>query len=80
MSTENGLAKMTHARRNIERLRSRAEFLSGRIDQYIASGHADKAGFDQGELRALEWALPILETEWDNLARIRRDVVPGGAT
>lgn len=74
MATDEGLAKISHARKHIELLRARREFLVQRIE-YRSVTHTDAVnGFDEAEIRALDFALPVLEAEWDNLARLRRNV------
>lgn len=73
MSTENGLEKIATARRKIESLRRRHEWIVGQIDAMTAAGAGMHTGYLWAERTALEWALPILEVEWDNLARIRRE-------
>lgn len=75
MSTEHGLALLQHARRNIEALRDRLDYLDGWLDAHeAATGHPD-TGVRALEARAIRWALPVLEAEWDALARIKRDVI-----
>lgn len=73
MSTENGLEPLKFARRDIEVLRGRLEFIAGRIEAMVAEGHVGRAGFLVAESRALAWALPVLEAEFDNLARMHRN-------
>lgn len=72
--TENGLEKVSTARRKIEALRSRLNFLHGRIREMEESGEGARTGHLHGERSALEWALPILEAEWGRLVRLRQDV------
>lgn len=73
MSTEDGLPKVSSVRRKIEILRRRHDFLVWRIEAMTAAGAESHTGFDWAERSALEWALPVLEAEWDNLARLRRE-------
>lgn len=73
MTTENGLPKVSSVRRKIETLRRRHDYLVWRIEAATAAGAESHTGFDWAERTALEWALPVLEAEWDNLARLRRE-------
>lgn len=75
MTTEDGLAKLQHVRRNIEVLADRLAYLEEWIAQHeAATGHPD-TGVRACEARAIRWALPVLEAEWDTLARIQRTIV-----
>lgn len=46
----------------LDRLKRRAEYLRQQIDENWRPDH----GYDKGELAALEWAIPILETKLIN--------------
>lgn len=75
MTTEDGLSKLQHVRRNIETLADRLDYLDGWLEAHEAAvGHPD-TGVRACEARAIRWALPVLEAEWDALARIQRDIV-----
>lgn len=77
MTTENGMEELRHARRNIDVLR---EFLAY-LDDWIAEHERVTGVVDTGvraqEARAVRWALPVLEAEWDNLRRMNeRYIMP----
>lgn len=74
MATDEGLAKIQQARRHIELLRDRREFITQRCASRKIDGHEASNAHDEDEIRALDWALPVLEAEWDNLCRLRRNV------
>jgi hypothetical protein len=75
VSTENGMELLPHARRDIEVLRDRLDYLDGWLEAHeAATGHPD-TGVRMQEARAIRWALPILEAEWDAMARIKRETV-----
>lgn len=74
MTTENGLERAAAARRKIEALRERHDFLVQRIQEREAEGLGATNGFYRSERAALEWAIPILETEWDSLVRMRHEL------
>lgn len=74
MATDEGLAKISHARKHIEILRYRRAFLQQRIEYRNVTITDAVNAFDEAEIRALDWALPVLEAEWDNLARLRRNI------
>lgn len=67
MATTNGLAAPRKARRHVETLRRRHDFLV----QRVAAIGPDHSGYDDAERTALAWALPVLEAEADHLARLR---------
>lgn len=76
MSTEHGLTKLGTIRDHCDTLMSRIVYLQTRIDQRTAAGVRDDANdYDRAELRAIAFALPLMETEWDNTARLMRDVI-----
>lgn len=70
MTTEGGIELVRHARKNIAVLERRRVYLLAKIDEKETIGR--DTGFERSEVRALEWALPVLETEWDDIARLRR--------
>lgn len=70
MTTSDGLSKTRQVRHHLDCLNRRREFLEGRID---AKPEADLS-YDRAELASLNWAIPILEVEWDNVARIQREI------
>lgn len=74
MTTEDGLPRTSHVRNNIEVLRRRMEFLAWRIQDHDEAGRAGTLSFDVAEQRALEWALPVLEAEFDFVARWQREI------
>lgn len=74
MALENGLEKLSRARKHIDRLRDRRLYLLDKIENLEAVGKDMSNGFERGEAEAIAWALPILEAEWDNLRRMRIQV------
>lgn len=79
MTCSEGLEKLQHARKNIEVLQERLDWcqtrLSDVVDAQMGNPHFNPMSTYWGrELLALEWALPILEAEWDYLARLRREL------
>lgn len=74
MTTENGLVLTQHARRNIEVLRERKDFLLDKVEYLLAQGKENVTQFSLAEARALDWAITVLEVEFDNLARMQRNV------
>lgn len=73
MSIESGLIRTSKARKHIERLRDRLEYLQDSIAEAIDLGEHPNP-YWQPEVDALEWALPVLEAEWDHVARLNRNV------
>ena len=67
MSTENGVAPASKARRHVATLERRLTFLCERV---AVRPDRDNA-FDHAEIAALTWALPVLEAEADDLSRLR---------
>lgn len=65
MTTENGLPPTQYVRRNIEHLIGRMEWLQSIPDDRLSS-------YQRSELRALEWAIPVLEVEYDSMIRLKR--------
>lgn len=75
MTTEDGLARVKHARTAIEALRDRLAWLDQQTALWEADhGTPDPNGYRAVEARALRWALPVLEAEWDALARLHREL------
>jgi hypothetical protein len=72
MAIDEGMPHPAEARKFIELLRSRRGWVETKIAKRKADGLP--TGFDVLELHALDWALPVLEAEWDNLARQHRNV------
>lgn len=69
MSTENGIEEHKRVQRNINIILDRLQYLQDkqaeRIDDRLNPSH-----YLDMEIRALEWALPILEAERDALLRL----------
>lgn len=77
MSTENGLERLPVARRHVERVRQRIDFLEERCARRLADGmDEDRNGFDRAELGALTWALPLMEAEVDFIRRTKAVTIP----
>jgi hypothetical protein len=75
VTTENGLGKLQHVRRNIEVLADRLAYLDEWLARHEAATGQPDTGVRACEARAIRWALPVLEAEWDSLARIQRTIV-----
>lgn len=73
MTTEQGLPKSATARRHIERLRNRLDYLDRWIADFEASTGHEENGYRRAEAEAIRWAIPVLEAEWDNLVRLRAE-------
>lgn len=76
MTTSNGLPRTNKMRGYIDRLERRRVFLIARMAAYekehgVYAAIIDRS-FERQEIAALEWAIPVLETEWDNAARLHR--------
>lgn len=72
MTLENGLERTGRARAHINILRNRREYLVERGNEKRAEG-IPTFWIDR-EIEALDWVLPVLETEWDNLCRMQLEV------
>lgn len=70
MSTENGIQHSKTIRHHIEVLRGRLEYLEDRDAEFREQG-ARTNHFVAQEIYAIRWALPILESEWENAIRLR---------
>jgi uncharacterized coiled-coil protein SlyX len=74
MALEHGLVTVSRARRYIECLRDRRDYLVEKMAEMEATGRDVSHSFEASEIRALDWVLPIVEAEWDNLARLQRNI------
>lgn len=74
MATENGLEKLHRARVHIEYLRERRAFLETKSIALEIDIRPGSGTYEAREIAAIDWALPILEAEWDNMARLRRNL------
>lgn len=70
MTTSDGVPRPATVRRHIQTLRDRRDFVAGRI---AATPTRPGAGYDAAEVAALDWAIPVLEDEFDNTARLHRE-------
>lgn len=74
MTTENGLPRLSEIRACINILRDRMEYLEDkqaeRIDDRLNASH-----WISQEIRAISFALPVLEAEYDSVLRLRRLVM-----
>jgi hypothetical protein len=75
VSTEAGMESLEHARRDIEVLRDRLVYLEQWSAEREAVTGVPDTGVRAQEARAIRWALPILEAEWDAMLRIKRDAI-----
>lgn len=78
MTTENGFTRPPVMRARIERLRRRAEYLEDSIAAKFEQGYSETSPavmFAEKELAALEWAIPVLEAEYDAAVRLQRKIV-----
>lgn len=72
MALENGLERTGRARAHINNLQSRRDYLVERGDEKRAEG--TPTFWIDREVEALDWVLPVLEAEWDNLCRMQKEV------
>lgn len=74
MTTENGTPKLSTIREYADVLVRRMAYLHARIEQRTADGAPDNANdYDRGELAAIGFALPLIEAQWDMVARLQRE-------
>lgn len=76
MSTANGLPRLKVVRQYARTLEERIDYLQEKIAAKVAT-HEDfhpEWSFEAAEIAALRHALDLLDAEWDNLARLRRNV------
>lgn len=74
MTTENGTPKLSTIREYADVLIRRMAYLHARIEQRTADGAPDNANdYDRGELAAIGFALPLIEAQWDMVARLQRE-------
>lgn len=71
MTTEHGLPRLKEIRACINILRDRMEYLEDkqaeRIDERLNASH-----WISQEIRAISFALPVLEAEYDSVLRLRK--------
>lgn len=70
MTTENGIDRIKTMRHHIETLRRRREYVLGQIEEKWPDGEPGYT-YERAEVNAIEWALPVLEAEFDAMARRR---------
>jgi hypothetical protein len=74
MTTTDGLPLYKHARSYLEIIRDRLTYLEDRDAMYRSEGARDNTFVTQ-EIRALRWAIPVLEAEVDDIVRLRKLVI-----
>jgi len=73
MTTENGLPLPRKVRAHIKVLRDHHAWLCCYADDREAIGLP--AALVRRQIEAFEWALPVLEAEWDAVTRLHREIV-----
>lgn len=74
MTTENGVERLKDIKHYLHVLCERRSYLHARVEERLLAGE-NPNGYHEVEIKALDWAIPVLEAERDSVVRLRKFIL-----